>query len=271
MLVAGSAIAPAALLALSLPGSSSVADPSRAAAMPLAAAATARGPKTPQWEPRPPPQADAGTAAGSTAAATAAAATAAAAATTAEDGRPSLRSNILTVLSVPSIRWLLVGAATRLFAGFAIGAWVAPYYRSAFASHSAAFSVINCMIVAGGGTVAVVCGGIASDRVTKGGASPERAALIPMLGSLLAIPFFLGAVRCTHFGVAMACLLGAYLCGETWFGATIAMMQSAVPSRGVTGTAQVRSAPPPLSRASTVVTHPASSIHHPPSSTLALV
>jgi hypothetical protein len=141
------------------------------------------------------------------------------------------------VLRIKSVRWLLCGATARLFAGFAIGAWTAPYYRTAFASRSAAYSIVNAMIVAGGGTVAVVGGGIAADRLTNAGKRPERAAWIPMVGALVAIPFWLAAVRSDRFVVAMACLLGSYLCAETWFGATITMLLGAVPTR-IQGAAQ---------------------------------
>jgi hypothetical protein len=58
-----------------------------------------------------------------------------------------------------------------------------------------------------------------------------------LLGSLGAVPFWLLAVRAPSFGVAMGALLGAYLLAETWYGATIAMLQGALPKR-VWGTAQ---------------------------------
>ena len=155
----------------------------------------------------------------------------------ASPARRSVRVAVLEVLSIRSVRWLLAGAAARLFAGFAIGAWVAPYYRAAFPTHVSTFSLLFAAIVAGGGTVAVVCGGLASDRVTNAGRRPERAAYIPAVGALLAIPFWLVGVRSDHFGLALLGLLGAYLCAETWFGATIAMLQAAVP-RAISGTAQ---------------------------------
>jgi len=151
--------------------------------------------------------------------------------------RRSVVAMVRAVLSIVSVRWLMAGTAARLFAGFAIGAWMAPYYRAAFPSRVATFSVASAAIVAGGGTLAVVCGGLLSDRITAAGAHPARAAAIPSVGALLAIPFWLVAVRSSRFGIAMAGLLGAYLCAETWFGATIAMLQAAVP-KPISGTAQ---------------------------------
>jgi len=147
------------------------------------------------------------------------------------------------VLSTPSVRWLLAGVAARLFAGFAIGAWAAPYYRSAFPERAGAYALINALIVAGGGTFAAVSGGVIADRLSTraaagdAGTGEARKALLPMLGALIAIPFWLTAIRASSFAVAMAALLLSYLAAETWYGATIAMLQGALPRR-VWGTAQ---------------------------------
>jgi len=151
--------------------------------------------------------------------------------------RRTVMEAVCDVIRVRSVRWLLAGAAARLFAGFAIGAWVAPYYRAAFPSRVSTFSLVYAAIVAVGGTVAVVCGGLAADMVTLAGKRPERAAWIPAGGALLAIPFWLVGIRSLHFFAAMAGLLCAYLCAETWFGATIAMLQGSVP-QSISGTAQ---------------------------------
>ena len=139
---------------------------------------------------------------------------AAAAASASSSTSSSTSSSLARVLKVKSVRWLLIGAGTRLFAGFAIGAWAAPYYRAAFPTMSSRYSLINALIVAGAGSLSTVAGGVAADAVTTkrdGTPAPHRAALLPMLGSLAAIPFWIGAVRSTSFNVAMASLLGAYL------------------------------------------------------------
>ena len=142
-------------------------------------------------------------------------------------------ASIKSVLRVKSVRWLLLGTGTRLFAGFAIGAWSAPYYRSAFPSNAAQYSFINALIVAGAGSLSTVAGGVMADAATNSRsaeAKPHRAALLPIIGSLAAIPFWVAAVRSTSFNLAMAGLLAAYLFAECWYGATIAMLQGALPS-----------------------------------------
>ena len=132
------------------------------------------------------------------------------------------------VLSVASVRWLLAGVTCRLFAGFAIGAWAAPYYRSAFPSRAREYAILNALIVAGGGTFAAVGGGVLADRLSAdsaaGGAAGGAAgsgeankALLPIVGALTAIPFWLLAIQSSHFGLSMFALLCTYLAAETWY------------------------------------------------------
>jgi hypothetical protein len=83
----------------------------------------------------------------------------------------------------------------------------------------------------------VVAGGVVSDAVTSGGRRPHRAALVPAVGSLVAIPFWLGAMHARSFYVSMAFLLVAYLAAECWYGATLSMVQGALPA-SVWGSAQ---------------------------------
>lgn len=98
------------------------------------------------------------------------------------------------VLRVASVRLVLAAAAARLFSGFAIGAWVAPFYRTYFPAHVRQFAVLNAAIVAGGGTLATVMGGVLSDRLTSGGKG-HLAAYVPAVGSLLAIPCWVCAMQ----------------------------------------------------------------------------
>ena len=140
------------------------------------------------------------------------------------------------VLSVPSVRLVLLAAAARLFSGFAIGAWAAPFYRTHFGGHARQFAILNALVVAGGGTLSTVLGGVLSDRLTRGGRG-AAAALVPALGSVLATPCWVCAMQSRAFLPSMAWLLAAYLLAESWFGATISFMQGGLPPR-VWGTAQ---------------------------------
>ena len=124
----------------------------------------------------------------------AAAAAAAAAGSGGGGGGAARGSRPAQVLRVASVRLVLAAAAARLFSGFAIGAWCAPFYRTYFPAHTRQFAVLNALIVAGGGTLATVMGGVLSDRLTSGGKG-HLAAYVPALGSLVAIPCWVAAMQ----------------------------------------------------------------------------
>lgn len=148
----------------------------------------------------------------------------------------SLTERLNTVLAVPSVRLLLAASAARFFAGFAIGAWTAPFYRTYFGMRADWFAVLNACIVSGAGSLSVITGGWLSDLLVRRG-EPHRVSLVPSIGSLLAIPCWVVAMQVPHFYVSMLGLCGAYLCAECWYGVTISMMQAALPT-AVRGTAQ---------------------------------
>ncbi len=140
------------------------------------------------------------------------------------------------VLSVGSVRLLLAAVAVRFFAGFAIGAWTPPFYRAAFPSHTREFALWNAVIVAGGGSLSAVAGGVLCDRLSRGG-RPHRAVLVPLIGSLVAAPFWVLAMQARSFYTSIGALFCAYLAAESWFGASIALLQGSL-SPAVWGTAQ---------------------------------
>ena len=62
------------------------------------------------------------------------------------------------MLGSATVRYVLAAAGARLFAGFAIGAWTAPFYRQYFASHTNSFGVVYAIIVACAGTFSTIAG-----------------------------------------------------------------------------------------------------------------
>ena len=134
----------------------------------------------------------------------AAAAAAAAAGSGGGGGGAARGSRPAQVLRVASVRLVLAAAAARLFSGFAIGAWCAPFYRTYFPTHTREFAVLNALIVAGGGTLATVMGGVLSDRLTSGGKG-HLAAYVPALGSLVAIPCWVAAMQARTLAPTASC------------------------------------------------------------------
>ena len=84
-----------------------------------------------------------------------------------ELGGASLSERLQTVLGVKSVRFLLAATAARFFGGFAIGAWTAPFYRMHFPSHATLFSLLNALVVAGGGSLSAICGGVIADKLVR--------------------------------------------------------------------------------------------------------
>tara|TARA_B100001559_G_scaffold91364_1_gene76517 strand:- start:192 stop:599 length:408 start_codon:yes stop_codon:yes gene_type:complete len=74
------------------------------------------------------------------------------------------------------------------------------------------------------------------DRLSRGG-RPHRAVLVPLIGSLVAAPFWVLAMQARSFYTSIGALFCAYLAAESWFGASIALLQGSL-SPAVWGTAQ---------------------------------
>jgi MFS family permease len=135
----------------------------------------------------------------------------------------------------PSVRLLFLAAPTRFLGGFAIGTFLPQYYRARFPDEvNTVYSTLNALIVSGGGLAAAYSGGLITDRLRK--STPSAAAIVPALGSLLALLPFFGVMYADNFYASLACLLLEYLLAEGWFGPALSIMQERVPAeaRGVT-------------------------------------
>jgi uncharacterized protein (DUF2062 family) len=56
--------------------------------------------------------------------------------------------------------------------------------------------------------------------------TPSAAAIVPALGSLLALIPFLGVMYAENFYVSLGCLLLEYLLAEGWFGPALSIIAS---------------------------------------------
>ena len=145
------------------------------------------------------------------------------------------------VLASASVRWLFVASFFRFCSGLCIGVWGASFFKQAFPNDAESYAVINALIVGICGAVSGVLGGAFSDYL-----GPKAKALgyelnvgrlvVPIVGSLLAIPAWYSCVHAESFNLAMAFLAVEYLVAECWFGPVIATLQSSVGNKG--GTAQ---------------------------------
>lgn len=160
------------------------------------------------------------------------------------------------LISNKRLRWLFLGSFSRFCSGLCIGVWAAPYYKLAFPDDAASYAVINAFIVGICGVLSGLIGGYFSDKSIKlanKNDGDDRVPLssslssldangarliVPIVGSLLAVPTWWLTSHATTFDSAMIWLAIEYLVAECWFGPVVAVLQSEV-RKGQGGIAQV--------------------------------
>ncbi len=159
------------------------------------------------------------------------------------------------LISNQRLRWLFLGSFSRFCSGLCIGVWAAPYYKLAFPEDAASYAVINAFIVGICGVLSGLIGGYFSDKSIKfanANDGEDRVPLssslssldangarliVPIVGSLLAVPTWWLTSHATTFDSAMIWLAMEYLVAECWFGPVVAVLQSEV-RKGQGGIAQ---------------------------------
>jgi MFS family permease len=159
------------------------------------------------------------------------------------------------LISNKRLQWLFLGSFSRFCSGLCIGVWAAPYYKLAFPDDAASYAVINAIIVGICGVLSGLIGGYFSDKSIKlaNGKDGENQdpfsspllsldangarLIVPIVGSLLAVPTWWLTSHATTFDSAMVWLAMEYLVAECWFGPVVAVLQSEV-RKGQGGIAQ---------------------------------
>ena len=144
------------------------------------------------------------------------------------NGNQSLFSDVGEILSIPRIQWLFAGSFSRFCSGLCIGVWAAPYYKQAFPDDATSYAVINALIVGLCGVSSGVFGGWMADKTAAWSSQDGREAnsgrlLVPIIGSLLAVPAWYLTAHASTFDNAMIWLAIEYLVAECWFGPTISV------------------------------------------------
>jgi len=150
----------------------------------------------------------------------------------------SLGADAGEVLGIPQLRYLLLASFLRFCSGLCIGVWSAPYFQLAFPDSAKEYAVVNACIVGFCGVSSALFGGYLADALAQSTDNRNVGRmLVPVLGSLFAAPTFYLCVHASSFHGAMGWLALSYLVAESWFGPTIAVLQSTAGNhRG--GTAQ---------------------------------
>jgi predicted MFS family arabinose efflux permease len=137
-------------------------------------------------------------------------------------------SGLGALLGDPLVRALLVASGLRFMGGFTLGVWIVPFYRSAFPGEiGTEFALLKAAVNGVAGSVSAIGGGYLADRWSR--TEPRAVVWLPAMGSLLAIPLWVGTLTAPTLTLSLACLFGEYLAAECWFGPVIAALQRAAP------------------------------------------
>lgn len=151
----------------------------------------------------------------------------------------------LEVLSYQRMRYLLIGAMMRFFAGYAISAFLVKYFATYFPDDNSSYSVANAVVVSLAGSVSAVGGGYIVSKQSRKHPMVRRTMTsrhaathqfvqaqvwIPAVGSALAVPCMAGVLLCESFTCAMVFLFLEYLTAECWLGPIVSLAQATVPA-----------------------------------------
>jgi len=151
-----------------------------------------------------------------------------------QQGRDAMTA-IRTVVKSPFVQILFAASALRFCAGYGIGVWKAPFYRQAFPGFTNQFSVANAFVISAGGVMSAILGGYIADKYAP--SNPKVRLWVPAIGSLLAVPFWIGTVQADTFEMSIGMLFCEYIVAECWFGPALASLYKGVPKE-FQGTAQ---------------------------------
>ena len=140
----------------------------------------------------------------------------------------SLLDSVRAVLAPTETKVLFLASGVRYMAGYALGAFLPVYYRTAFPENGAQFSVYNAFIVGGCGLASALLGGSIADKLAKTGGARARA-LVPGVGALIGAVFLALALTTDSFALSMVFLGFEYLFAEAWFGPTLSLLQGLLP------------------------------------------
>ena len=109
-----------------------------------------------------------------------------------------------------------------------IGVWVVPFYRGAYPDQiGSQFALLKAAVNGIAGSVSATGGGVLTDRLCP--RDSRFAQWVPAIGSVAAIPFWVGTIQAPTLEASLGFLFLEYLVAECWFGPTIAALQNAAP------------------------------------------
>ena len=153
-----------------------------------------------------------------------------------EEEKNGVVHNAIRILSIPRVRLIFIASFFRFCSGLMIGVWAASYYKQAFPDYASEYAVVNALIVGVMGFSSGILGGYIADGLGswyKATDEHETTAsttlihnyfdeqtirlMLPIFGSLLAIPAWFLTTHTTSFEMSMAFLGVEYLVGKIYF------------------------------------------------------
>ena len=124
---------------------------------------------------------------------------------------------------------LMAAGFFRFFGGYSLGFLSAEFFEHRYPDQTSLYSVMNAVIVIGGGLPASMLGGYLSDKLE--GRIGSIKGLIAGVGALVAIPFIIIAYWCQFsFWSSILSYYVAYFVAEMWYGPSHAQINNMFPS-----------------------------------------
>jgi len=125
--------------------------------------------------------------------------------------------------------YLVLAGALRFFGGYSLGFLSGKFFEDRFPDYTTEFSIMNAVIVIGGGLPASMIGGILSDRLEHRYGNIKG--LIAGVGALFAIPFIIISYGWQpSFWGSIISYYVAYFSAEMWYGPSHAQINNMFPS-----------------------------------------
>ena len=127
----------------------------------------------------------------------------------------------------PVVKWTTIGGMFRFFETFSHVYWMPSFIQQVYPAYKSQFGLYYAAIVAGGGFIATIMGGLISDKYEKKNRMTK--ALVCLVGGIIAMPALSACVLTTNnFWLSMTALAIKYLASENWMSPAITMMQATV-------------------------------------------
>ncbi|XP_065836551.1 MFS-type efflux pump MSMEG_3705-like [Oscarella lobularis] len=135
----------------------------------------------------------------------------------------TLKETAWHLVTCPPYLLLLLAGSVRNLPGYAIGGWLATFYKRDLDQDSEVYGRNVAIIVAIGGICGAAIGGFLSDRLGK--KRPEAKAYVIAVSQILAAPTIIGTLLASNAHVSYFLLFTAYITAETWVGVAAAIVQ----------------------------------------------